>query len=103
MNTIRKASLPVLLAGVIAACSGGSGGQSVLPRISVLDDGHVAVHARGAPDAVVSADGNVAVTAQQQEALKRYYAGVVAIHKDAVATGKAGIGTAGTALKSVVS
>ncbi len=110
MNTIRKASLPVLLASVIAACSGGSGGQSVLPRISVLDDGHVAVHARGAPDAVVSADGalaiadrNVAVTAQQQEALKRYYAGVVAIHKDAVATGKAGIGTAGTALKSVVS
>lgn len=110
MNMIRTASLPVLLASVIAACSGGSGGQSVLPRISVVDDSHVAVHARGAPDAIVSANGtltiadrDVAVTAQQQEALKRYYAGVVAIHKDAIATGKAGLGTAGTALKSVVS
>jgi len=108
MSMIRKATLPALLAAVVAACS--SEGRSVLPRISMVDDAHIAVHARGVADAVVSADGTlaigghgVAVTAQQQESLKRYYAGVAALHRDAIATGKAGMRTAGKAIGSVVS
>jgi hypothetical protein len=108
MSMIRKASLPLLLAAVVAACS--SENRSVLPRISLVDDTHIAVHARGLADAVVAADGTlaidgraVAVTAPQQESLKRYYAGVTALHRDAVATGKAGMRTAGKAIGSVVS
>ena len=108
MSMIRNASLPLLLAAVVAACSSES--RSVLPRISVVDDTHVAVHARGAADAVVSVEGvltidgrSVTLTTPQQESLKRYYAGVVALHKDAIATGKAGMRTAGKAIGSVVS
>lgn len=107
MSMIRKSSLPLLLAA-IAACSSES--HSILPRISVVDDTHIAVHAGGAADAVVSVDGvlaiagqNVTVTTQQQESLKRYYAGVIALHGDAIATGAEGMRTAGKALGSVVS
>jgi hypothetical protein len=109
MNAIRNFGIVALLGIGLAACSANND-DSVFRYISVLDDARIAVHAHSAPDAIVSAAGelkidgkNVAVTPAQKDSLMRYYAIVMALRQDAIATGKAGANTAATAIGSVIS
>lgn len=106
--TLRSSSL-IALAFALGAC-GHSENSNSFTHFSVVDDSHLAIHARGAADAIVAVDGNlridhkpVALAPAQQALLKDYYAGIVALRRDAIATGAAGIATAGTAISSVVS
>ncbi|MEO6250187.1 MAG: hypothetical protein ABIO59_05850 [Luteimonas sp.] len=101
--------VPLALAMVLAACDSRENDRS-FSHFSVVDDSHVAIHARGAADAILAADGSlsidgktVATTPQQQVLLEAYYHGVDVLRRDAIATGAAGIATAGTAIVSVVS
>ncbi len=105
MNVIRSLIATSLL---VASISGCSGGNSVFHDISIIDHTHIAVHARMAPDAHVSSDGTLSVSGKtlattplQQNLLRRYFASVIALHDDAIATGKAGIETAKQAIGSL--
>ena len=103
---IRQKVLNVLmLCAAIAACSHG---DSEFQHLSVLDDSHVAVHAPGRADAIVSASGAlsiagtpVTVDAAQAQIAARYFASAIALRNDAVKTGAAGGSTAATAITSV--
>lgn len=93
-------------ASLLAACSNDTGFR----HFSIIDASHVALHARGAPEATLAADGQLAIdgkavtlTPAQQSLLKDYHAGVMAIVHDATATGAAGMATAATALGAVAS
>lgn len=87
--------LPVLLAPVLAACSGhgsSASGQSV----SFVGD-TVVVSVPGKPDAHVNANGDlvigdkaVAIDSSQRALLKRYHSQVLAVREDGIATGKQG-------------
>lgn len=108
-NRIRNVMVPFALALTLAACESGQKNSS-FTHFSVVDDTHVAIHARGAADAILAADGSlridgrtVAMTPPQQGLLAGYYRGIEALRRDAIATGAAGIATAGTAIVSVVS
>jgi predicted trehalose synthase len=97
-----------MLAAATAGCDHGDGG-STFQHLSVVDANHVAVHARSGPDAIVSSDGAleiggqaVMLTSAQQTRLKQYFDAAVLLHDDALATGAAGLATAGTAIGSVV-
>jgi hypothetical protein len=111
MNTNRAISrfASVALAVALAGCDDHTGERSTFRHLSVLDATHVAVHARSAPDAVVSSDGSlgigdqpVTLTPAQQALLKQYFDAAVELNDDAIATGAAGLATAGTAIHSVV-
>jgi len=103
---IRQKVLNVLmLCAAIAACSHG---DSEFQHLSVLDDSHVAVHAPGRADAIVSASGAlsiagtpVTVNAAQAQIAARYFTSAVALRDDAMKTGAAGASTAATAIASV--
>ena len=92
---IRQKVLNVLmLCAAIAACSHG---DSEFQHLSVLDDSHVAVHAPGRADAIVSASGAlsiagtpVTVNAAQAQIAARYFTSAVALRDDAMKTGAAG-------------
>ncbi len=106
-SPLRKSAL-IALALALVACGHNENGKS-FTHFSVVDDSHLAIHARGAADAVISVDGNLRIEGQpialapaQQALLKDYFAGIVALRHDAIATGAAGIATAGTAISSVV-
>jgi hypothetical protein len=95
----------VMLCAAIAACSHG---DSEFQHLSVLDDSHVAVHAPGRADAIVSASGAlsiagtpVTVNAAQAQIAARYFTSAVALRDDAMKTGAAGASTAATAIASV--
>lgn len=114
MKAIRNITCATLLAVALAGCGSGGGGSNQLQlgfqHISVLDGTSIAVHARSGPDAIVSAAGTLSIdgkdvqtTPAQQDLLKRYFASVAALRADAIATGMAGVATAGTAIRSVVS
>jgi hypothetical protein len=73
-----------------------------------LEVGDVRIHADGAPDATISADGKlqigqqaIAVDALQQQLLQQYYGNASAIAADGLATGKAGAEVGEQAAKSV--
>ena len=92
-----------------AGCNNG-GSESTFRHLSVVDASHVAVHARRGPDAIISSDGTlqiggqaIAVTSDQQGQLRQYFDAAIVLHDDALATGAAGLATAGTAISSVVS
>lgn len=95
------------LLALCAATSACSHSDSEFRHLTVLDDNHVAVHAPGLADAVVSASGTLKIggtpmalnTAQTQIAA-RYFASAVALRNDAVKTGAAGASTAVTAIAS---
>lgn len=74
-----------------------------------LGHGDVTVHTSGAPDAIISANGDlrieqrpVAVDAAQRELLKSYYGSAMMILTDGIATGKAGAAVGEEAAKSVL-
>jgi hypothetical protein len=100
-----KTSMLLALCAAIAACSHG---DSEFQHLSVLDDTHVAVHAPGLADAVVTASGAlsiagtpVTVDAAQAQIAARYFASALALRSDAMKTGAAGASTAATAIASV--
>lgn len=108
MKSIRIPTCLALLV-TLAAC-GRNESNGSFARFSEVDDSHVAIHARGVSDAVIAVDGSVriedkaiALTPPQQALLKNYYLGIRVLRRDAMATGAAGIATAGTAIASVVS
>lgn len=110
MNSMCKIASLTLIALATAGCGRDAGNTSVFSHISVLGSNEIAIHARSGPDATVSADGNltidgktIVVTAPQRDLLKSYFAGAIALRNDAVATGAAGVATAGQAIGSVVS
>lgn len=109
MNGMAKIGGLLALALTLAACGRNEVGAS-FSHFSVVDNGHVSIHARGADAAILAADGGlsiggntVALTPIQQALLKDYYESIVALKDAAIATGKAGIATAGTALATVAS
>lgn len=109
MNTTRTFAIAIALATSLSGCIIQSDDSSVFQHISI-HDGSIAVHAHSAPDAIVTAVGDlsidgkaVTVTADQRELLKQYYAQVMAIRNDGIATGKAGAAMAGHAIGSVAS
>ena len=100
-----KTSMLLALCAATAACSHG---DSEFQHLSVLDDSHVAVHAPGRADAIVSASGAlsiagtpVTVNAAQAQIAARYFTSAVALRDDAMKTGAAGASTAATAIASV--
>ena len=108
-SMISNLAILFALAITVAACQGSDRSAS-FTRFSVVDDTHVAIHARGAADAILAVDGSlridgktVATTKPQQALLAAYYRDIDAVRRDAIATGAAGIATAGTAIVSVVS
>ena len=110
MNTARHIACLILFAIATAGCSHDAENTSAFQHISVLSGARIAVHAHGGPDAIVSADGDmsidgktVAVTPPQRDLLKQYFAGAIALRNDALATGAAGVATAGQAIGGVVS
>ncbi|HUW51924.1 MAG TPA: hypothetical protein VMV99_00695 [Rhodanobacter sp.] len=103
--------LPVMLlaAACLTGCDDRDHHETVANYISI-HDGSVAVHAPGRADADISAAGdlsiadtNVPVSAAQRDLLRHYYSTALALRDHGIATGKAGIATAGQALKSVAS
>ena len=109
MNTIRKFSSAAAFAALLAGCSMqlDFGNGSVFRYISI-HDGNIAVHAHSAPDAIVTPAGDLSIdgkamtlTPVQRDLLKQYYAQVLAVRDDGIATGKAGAAMAGHAIGSV--
>jgi hypothetical protein len=108
----------LVLCGLIAGCGNSSDHVSIISSGYTslanggitMDDGKVALHSSGAPDATITAAGDlningnaIATDAAQREQLQHYYSGVVAVRDHGIATGKAGAAVAGQALKSVAS
>ena len=100
-----KTSMLLALCATTAACGHGN---TEFQHLSVLDDSHVAVHAPGHADAIVSASGAlsiagtpVTVNAAQAQIAARYFTSAVALRDDAMKTGAAGASTAATAIASV--
>ncbi len=109
MKMIPTFAIALPLVTSFSGCIIQSDDSSVFNHISI-HDGSVAVHARSAPDAEVTTAGDlsidgkvVAVTNDQRDLLKQYYAQVIAIRNDGIATGKAGAAMAGHAIGSVAS
>ena len=103
---IRLRTLGML--AVCAATAACSHGDSRFQHLSVLDDTHVAVHAPGRADVIISASGAlsiagtpVTVNAAQAQSAARYFANAMALRNDAIKTGAAGASTAATAIASV--
>jgi hypothetical protein len=100
-----KTSMLLALCAATAACGHAN---TEFQHLSVLDDSHLAVHAPGRADAIVSASGAlsiagtpVTVDAAQAQIAARYFASAIALRNDAVKTGAAGASTAATAITSV--
>ena len=109
MNIFSNITCLILLAFAMAGCSNDVGNTSAFQHISVLNSTQIAIHAHSGPDAIVSVGGDlsiggktVAITPTQQELLRQYFAGAIALRDDALATGAAGVATAGQAIGSVV-
>lgn len=99
----------LLAAACLAGCNDHDRAETITSYIS-LHRGSVAVHAPGRPDADISAAGDlgiagkaITVTAAERDLLRHYYATALAIRDHGLATGRAGMATAGKALSSVAS
>lgn len=111
MKSLRNMTCTTVIAltALLAGCTMDFGGGQVGSHISI-HDGNISVHARGAPDAVIAADGSlsidgkaVTVTSDQRDLLKKYYAQAMTIRTDGIAIGKAGAAMAGHAAGAVAS
>lgn len=102
------------LCGLLAACGkdsnvtiiGDEGGY--LKSNIGLSNGQVILHAHDAPDAIISANGDLQIDRQpitinqdERQLLKSYYDNATMITADGIATGKAGAAVGAQALKSV--
>lgn len=111
MNRILAFATIALFATMLAACvaDGNSGTtNSAFQHVSVAGNGDVIAHATDGGDARITAAGdldirgkNVVVTPAQRQLLQGYHTDVLALRKDAVATGKAGVETGAHALDAV--
>ena len=79
-------------------------------RLRRIDDQHVAIRRGNAPEAVLSAAGEISIAGKnlvlnqvQKELATRYFISANSVRDDGFATGMAGANTALTALSSVVS
>jgi hypothetical protein len=112
--SLRHLFFALLAALLLAGCGNGSS-MSDFSSTSIANGGirvkHgiATLHVSGAPNAVISADGElsidgkaVATTPEQQGLLKRYVSSAVAVREHGIATGKAGAAVAGAAIQGVV-
>lgn len=109
---MRAYLLPMMfaIAASVAGCNGTSS-DTVTTYISIqTSDGSILVHAPGRSDAHITAAGDlsiagtkVTVTSEQRELLQKYYVTTLMMRDHGIATGNAGIATAGKALSSVAS
>lgn len=102
-------STMLLTAACLTGCHDRDSHDTITSYLS-LHDGSVAVHAPGRPDALINAAGDltiagksVTVTSAERDLLKHYYATALAIRDHGIATGMAGMATAGKAISSVAS
>ena len=102
-------TLIVLGAVCLSACDRAHTSAQVNDFISVRD-GTVWLQAPDHADATINAAGDlrvastaITVTSAERELLKRYYTGAQAVRDHGIATGKAGVATAGKAIGSVAS
>lgn len=109
MKMIRTYGFALTFTMLLSGCVINYDDSSVFSHISI-GDGSIAVHAKSAPDAIVNPAGDlsidgkaVALTPDQRDLLKQYYAQVMAVRDDGIATGKAGAAMAGHAMGSVAS
>ena len=111
MKAIFKIFPATAFAALLAGCNGGitiaddSGTQSIR-----IHEGSIAIHRTGAPEADVTVAGDltidgkpVALAPNQRDLLKQYYAQVMLVRADGIATGKAGASMAGHAIGDVAS
>lgn len=116
MSHLRTTGL-LLTAALLAACGDGTSHTSIITSnsSSLVDGGitlhhdKVTLHVHGAPNAVIDAEGNlaierkpVAIDAAQRALLLDYYRNTLAVQQHGIATGKAGVAIAGEAIGSVV-
>ncbi|WP_049622855.1 hypothetical protein [Frateuria defendens] len=108
--------IPLLAAGLLAGCGKGPGDAAInLGDTSIADGaiklrhGEVALHAQGAPEAVIDAAGTlriggqaIATTPAQRAQIQRYYRNALAVREHGIATGKAGAAVAGQAVASTL-
>lgn len=109
MNMIRTFALTLTVATALSSCYMREDDSSVFDHITI-HDGNIAVHARNASDATVTPAGDLSIdgkavtlTSEQHDMLKQYYAQVMALRDDGIATGKAGAAMAGQAIGTVAS
>lgn len=112
--TYRHLPLLIAAATLLSACGNHGddtqvfgGSTDIVNHRITLHDGNVTIRASGVPDAVVDASGHLAINGQdvtvndaQRALLKHYNAAALAMHDDAIATGKAGMATATQAMSS---
>ncbi len=110
----RHLFFALLTTGLLAGCGNGSdmsdfGGTSIANGGIRVKHGVATLHVSGAPNAVISADGElsidskaVATTPAQQALLKQYAQAAFAVREHGIATGKAGAAVAGAAIQGVV-
>jgi hypothetical protein len=105
----------MVLTGLLAGCGRDSdvniisSGDSNLVNGGIrLHDGQVTLHANGAPDATISATGDldidqhaVEINPEQRNLLQQYYRNAAAVRQHGIETGKAGAAIAGQAISSV--
>jgi hypothetical protein len=103
------------LCGLLTACShdneGYSGARIHLSHGGMhLGDGQITLYASNAPDAVITANGDLQISQQAvavdpvaRELLKTYYQNAMMIRTDGIATGKAGAAVGAQAVESVAS
>lgn len=111
MKRILTFAAIVLIVATAAACSHGIGhdrNTSVFQHLSITDNGDVIAHAHDGSSARINAAGDldiqgrsVGMTPAQRELLQNYHADAIALRKDAIATGKAGVETGMHALDAV--
>ena len=109
MSMIRTFALTLAVATILSGCYMRDDDSSVFNHITI-HDGSIMIHARSAPDAKITLAGDLSIngkvvtlTTDQHDLLKQYYAQVMALRDDGIATGKAGAAMAGQAIGTVAS
>lgn len=119
MHRLSLSISVMALCGLLAACGDHSGDRNITVINSNvtglshgqlhLGNGDITIHTDGAPDAVISANGDlqidrhpVAIGAAQRVLLKSYHDNAMLILTDGIATGMAGAALGKEATKSVM-
>lgn len=109
----RHLFFALLAAGLLAGCSNGSdmsnfGSTSIANGGIRVNHGVAILHVSGAPNAVISADGElridgktITITPAQQALLKQYAQAAFAVREHGIATGKAGAAVGGAAIEGI--